>query len=77
VTAFTLTQLVRDTLVYATLDSIAANVPPMALGALARAGQRERVLAYATLLPDRERQVDPLPTAWRSGSSGRWVPSGS
>jgi len=46
------TQLVRGCLAYATLGSLATNIPPVALGMLALVGQIERAISYAALIQE-------------------------
>jgi tetratricopeptide (TPR) repeat protein len=44
-----LAQVIRNSLIYATLGSLATSVPPLALRALAQLGQTEKALGYAAL----------------------------
>lgn len=49
-------QFIRGCLIYATLGSLATNVPPAALGVLAQVGQVARAQGYAMLMQDAEKR---------------------
>ena len=53
-----LVQVVRDCLIYATLGSLATNVPPWVMGVLSQVGQVAKARGYATLMQDAQKQSD-------------------
>lgn len=58
ITQASLVQIVRNSLVYATLGSLTKNVPLAALAVLAQVGQRDKAVGYAGLIPDRHQQIE-------------------
>jgi len=58
ITPASFVQIVRNSIVYATVGSLATKVPLAALEALAEVGQQEKAMAYASLIPDKGQQIE-------------------
>jgi tetratricopeptide (TPR) repeat protein len=58
ITPASFVQIVRNSLVYATLGSLAIKVPIAALAVLAQLGESDRAMAYARLIPEQHKKIE-------------------